>query len=312
MLCSPTFTAGVTPILRASSSRKSDRSVITTFRAPACSATAAAMIPIGPAPVTSTSSPTTGNDSAVCTALPNGSKIAATSRSTGSRCTQTFIEGSATYSAKAPGTCTPSPRVLMHRWRRPARQLRQRPQTRCPSPLTRSPTATSRTPAPISTTSPQNSCPVTIGTGTFFCAHGSQLWMCRSVPHSPVRRTLISTSSASICGSGTSCNHRPGSLLALTSAFTTYLLRRLPPTSWSWATTAVHRHVVHSLCSSPARNRLSPACGVRAGGEYWPHGTGRRTRCGHRPAGGRARGARLGRLAVLRNRHHLEPQDGPG
>ena len=143
------------------------------------------MMPIGPAPVISTSSPTTGNDSAVCTALPNGSKIAATSRSTGSLCTQALLAGSATYSANAPGTWTPRPRVLMHRCRRPARQLRQRPQTRWPSPLTRSPTATSRTPAPISTTSPQNSCPVTIGTGTFFCAQWSQLWMCRSVPHNP-------------------------------------------------------------------------------------------------------------------------------
>ena len=28
---------------------------------------------------------------------------------------------------------------VAHRWRRPARQLRQRPQTTCPSPLTRSP-----------------------------------------------------------------------------------------------------------------------------------------------------------------------------
>ena len=38
------------------------------------------MMPIGPAPVISTSSPSTSNWSAVCTALPNGSKIAWTSR----------------------------------------------------------------------------------------------------------------------------------------------------------------------------------------------------------------------------------------
>ena len=37
------------------------------------------MIPIGPAPVINTSSPSTGKDSAVCTALPKGSKIAAIS-----------------------------------------------------------------------------------------------------------------------------------------------------------------------------------------------------------------------------------------
>ena len=42
-------------------------------------AIAAAMMPIGPAPVISTSSPTRSNDSAVCVALPNGSKIDAMS-----------------------------------------------------------------------------------------------------------------------------------------------------------------------------------------------------------------------------------------
>src|SRR6185312_14458977 len=52
---------------------------MTTWRAAACLATAAAMMPMGPAPVTSTSSPSTGNAKAVCTALPSGSKIAATS-----------------------------------------------------------------------------------------------------------------------------------------------------------------------------------------------------------------------------------------
>ena len=66
-------------IFFASSRRYGFTSVMTTCRAPACRATAAAMMPIGPAPVISTSSPSTGNDSAVCTALPNGSKIEATS-----------------------------------------------------------------------------------------------------------------------------------------------------------------------------------------------------------------------------------------
>ena len=45
-------------------------SVITTLRAPTCCATSAPMMPIGPAPVTSTSSPTRSKESAVCTALP--------------------------------------------------------------------------------------------------------------------------------------------------------------------------------------------------------------------------------------------------
>ncbi len=123
-------------------------------RAPTCRATDAAMRPIGPAPVISTSSPTSGNLSAVCTALPNGSKIAPTSGSTGEVCTHTFSPGITTYSANAPSRFTPTPCVRMHIWRRPARQLRHMPQTMCPSPDTRSPTATSCTSAPTSTTSP--------------------------------------------------------------------------------------------------------------------------------------------------------------
>ena len=43
------------------------------------------------------------------------------------------------YSANAPGRLTPMPLVSLHRCRRPARQLRQRPQTTWPSPLTMSP-----------------------------------------------------------------------------------------------------------------------------------------------------------------------------
>ena len=56
-----------------------------------------------PRPVISTSSPSTGNCSAECTALPNGSKIAATSRSIDGSWCQTLVIGSAMYSAKAPG-----------------------------------------------------------------------------------------------------------------------------------------------------------------------------------------------------------------
>ena len=96
-------TASVAPIRRASSSRYGLRSVTTTWRAPAWRTTAAAMQPIGPAPVTSTSSPSTGNESAVCTALPNGSKIAATSSSIPGQWCQMFVIGSATNSANAPG-----------------------------------------------------------------------------------------------------------------------------------------------------------------------------------------------------------------
>ena len=97
------------------------------------------MQPIGPAPVTSTSSPSTGNVSAVWTAFPNGSKIAATSSSTPGQWCQMFVIGSATSSANAPGRCTPRPIECAQRCRRPAMQLRQRPQTTWPSPLTMSP-----------------------------------------------------------------------------------------------------------------------------------------------------------------------------
>ena len=57
-------------------------SLATMKRAPTWRATAIDMRPMGPQPVTSTSSPTTENARAVCTALPNGSKIAPTSGST--------------------------------------------------------------------------------------------------------------------------------------------------------------------------------------------------------------------------------------
>ena len=179
------------------------------WRAPACRATATAMQPIGPAPVTSTSSPRTGNVSAVCTAFPKGSKIAATSSSMPGQWCQMFVIGSATSSAKAPGRCTPSPIEWAHRCRRPAMQLRQRPQTTCPSPLTMSPGWKSLTFAPTSTISPTNSCPITSGTGIVFCAHASHEWMWRSVPQMPVFRTRISTSLMPISGSGTSSSHKP-------------------------------------------------------------------------------------------------------
>ena len=123
----------------ASSRRTGLGSETTTNRAPAWRATAVAMRPMGPAPVTSTSSPRTGNASAVWTALPNGSKIAATSSSIPGQWCQMLLIGRATYSAKAPSRPTPRPTVLAHRWRRPARQWRQWPQVTWPSPLTMSP-----------------------------------------------------------------------------------------------------------------------------------------------------------------------------
>ena len=61
--------------------------------------------------------------------------LAALLRANG-RTVHTFDSGSTTYSANAPSRLTPTLDVRMHRWRRPARQLRHVPHTTCPSPLT--------------------------------------------------------------------------------------------------------------------------------------------------------------------------------
>ena len=68
-------------------------SVMTTLRAPMWRTIAVAMMPIGPAPVISTSSPTTSKRSAVCVALPNGSSTAATLSSMCAGTTKTFSAG---------------------------------------------------------------------------------------------------------------------------------------------------------------------------------------------------------------------------
>src|SRR5213596_1358167 len=77
---------------------------MTTKRAPLWRATWAAMIPIGPAPVISTSSATNRNWVAVWTALPNGSKIDATSRSILVRCGHRLPAGM-TMDSDADGVC---------------------------------------------------------------------------------------------------------------------------------------------------------------------------------------------------------------
>ncbi len=103
----------------------------------------------------------------------------------------------------------------MQRWRRPARQFRQVPQTMCPSPETMSPTSTSRTPAPTATTAPTNSWPMISGALTAAAAHESHDSMCRSVPQMPARITLILTSPGPASGSGRSASTKPGPAAAL-------------------------------------------------------------------------------------------------
>ena len=84
-----------------------------------------------------------------------------------------LVMGSEMYSANAPARFTPTPSVCAHKWRRPARQLRQRPHTTCPSPLTMSPGKKSLTFDPTATISPTNSWPIAIGTLMVACAHSS-------------------------------------------------------------------------------------------------------------------------------------------
>ena len=88
-----------------------------------------------------------------------GSRIEAISSVIAAGSLNTFEAGNDMNSAKQPGRLTPTPMVLRHRWRRPARQLRQKPQVTWPSPDTRSPIFRPRTSLPISTISPQYSWP---------------------------------------------------------------------------------------------------------------------------------------------------------
>ena len=111
-------------------------SVITTCRAPAWRAMAADIIPIGPAPVTSTSSPKTGKLSAECVALPNGSKSTPL-HDRYPACAHTFVCGNVVL-GKRPRPRDADARRVIAQCRRPA-QLRQCPHTTCPSPLTISP-----------------------------------------------------------------------------------------------------------------------------------------------------------------------------
>ena len=136
-------------------------SVMTTRRAPAYLQMPAAMMPMGPAPETSTSSPTSGNISAVWVALPKASKKDTTSSGRLSSMEMTLRAGMQTYSAKAPSRSTPTPTWSLHHWMLPLWQLRQWPQVMWPSPLTRWPTRNPVTPAPSSAISPTYSWPMT-------------------------------------------------------------------------------------------------------------------------------------------------------
>ncbi|VTT27667.1 Uncharacterised protein [Klebsiella pneumoniae] len=99
-----------------------------------------------------------------------------------------------------------------HRLYLPSRQASHSRQARIGSTTTRSPALNLLTPAPTSTTSPENSWPITIGamswlilcglsTGTKM---GPARYSCRSLPQIPVHATLILTLPADTCGSSMS------------------------------------------------------------------------------------------------------------
>ena len=157
------FTAASAPIFFANSRRASWISVMITRRAPAYLQMATAMMPMGPAPVIRTSSPTRSNIKAVWVAFPTASNMATTSSSMLGSMAITFVAGMHTYSANAPSRSTPTLLVSLHHWMLPLWQLRQWPQVMWPSPDTRWPTVKPVTPAPNSAISPTYSCPITIG-----------------------------------------------------------------------------------------------------------------------------------------------------
>ena len=77
--------------------------------------------PIGPQPVTTAVWPATSSTNAAWTALPSGSWSAAISGASSPRTTQALTSGMTTYSANAPGTCTPRMRMFWQTWARPVR-----------------------------------------------------------------------------------------------------------------------------------------------------------------------------------------------
>ncbi len=192
-----------------------------TSEAPAARATPTAKQPIGPQPRTSTALPgTLPPSSTVWTAFPIGSMMAPISVGIPSSFI-TFEAGIAMYSAKAPSRSTPMIRVRRQTWASPVRQGRQWPQTMCPSAVTRSPMASSPSAlasSPSSTISPANSCPMVTGGLSRPLAHASHSQMCRSVPQTPAKCTLISASLGPQCGRGTSRTSMPGPAEVLTRA----------------------------------------------------------------------------------------------
>ena len=98
-------------------------------------ATSPHIAPIGPKPMIATVLSCTGTFIVVCTALPSGSRIAATcsGRSLGSL--TTLPADTTTYSANAPSRFMPRMRAVAHAWKALLRHAGQSPQISCISAL---------------------------------------------------------------------------------------------------------------------------------------------------------------------------------
>ena len=224
--------SGSRPSFRAAGSRVAASAGVPAIntRAPNARAARPASRPIGPGPVTRTTSSGCGGwSSTACSATVVGSASAACrgDSDAGRRCSSRL--GTATASASPPGSWIPNRRRSLHTFVLPARHGGQRPHQMTDSTATASPGWNPRSAAlrgacdpaaePISLTMPANSCPRI--TGVFVhCAIGCQCAMCRSLPQIDAPATSTITSSSRGVGRGTSrSSSAPGSGATLTSAF---------------------------------------------------------------------------------------------
>ena len=278
------------------------RQVALPHRAPAARAIPTAKRPMGPQPTTATERPETSVCSTVWKALPRGSKTAAWSSSTASGRGMRLVDGTTTYSAKAPSRSMPRMAVSRQTWASPVRHSSQWPQTRCPSADTRWPTSTFVTSDPVSATSPMNSWPSTSGGRIRSRDHRSQSWMWRSVPQIPARRTRIRTSSWPGSGRSTSRTSRPGSGELLTMAFIVYgnSACRWPGESYAFSRALLSRAAVTTSVSTAIVTRSGPG----RSGRPWSPGT-RRSRRGQATRPGHAlRAANQVQIGVPHLLHH--------
>src|SRR6266511_3401591 len=181
------------PSASAAASRGSSRGVPRTCTPPpAARATCAASNPIGPGPITSTSSPsrTRSGSSNELQQQASGSAIAATLPSSQSGMRWRFATGTCRSGAKPPSTCVPIERRSGQRFVRPARQKAHTPHVeKYVSVTTRAPRQPPSTPSPSSATTPETSCPIVTGGTDGY----SPSWMYRSVPQMPAPTTSSAT-----------------------------------------------------------------------------------------------------------------------